>query len=99
MIAEQHVAVGATASEAQTADAERSVVDKITQEHGPPPVRWIRLECGEETLKVAVDVADDQDRQVAGGHVLKLKGRRWGRLEGVGKLPEAHKGLSQAGRS
>src|SRR5438477_4912560 len=87
VIAEQHVGVAAIASEAQAADAEHSVVDKIAQEHGAPPVRWITLKRGEQTLKVAVDVADDQDRQVAGGHVSMLVGKHWGRLEGLGKLP------------
>src|SRR2546427_7840551 len=86
VIAEQHVGVGAIASEAQTADAESSVVDKITQEHGAPPVRWIRLQCGEETLKVAVDIADDQDRQVAGGPFSMLVGWHCGRLVWSGHL-------------
>ena len=49
---------------AQRTDAEHPVVDEVTEEDRAPPVGGVRLEGLEQPLQVAMDVADDQDRQI-----------------------------------
>jgi hypothetical protein len=67
VVSEQDGAVGAVAGVAKGADAEKTVVDEVTEEDGPPLVRRIRVERLEKALEVAMDVADDQDGQVVRG--------------------------------
>jgi len=63
VVAEQHLAVRPVARKAKRADAEQAVVDQVAEEDRPPLVGGVRLQRGEESLDVAVDVADDEDGQ------------------------------------
>src|SRR5258708_4704377 len=77
VVAEQPRRVGAVAGVAQGAHPERPVVDEVAEEDRPPLGRRIRLERLEEAFEIAVDVPDDQDRQVLwtwGRHRTMLMG-------------------------
>ena len=82
MVAEQHHGVGAVAREAQGADAEGAVVDQVAEENRPPLGCGLGFERLEEALEIAVNVPDDEDRQIA----LTRYGHRT-MLIGPGKAP------------
>ena len=63
MVAEQDSRVGTVAGVAEAAYPEGAAVHQVAQEDGPPLVGRVGLQSLEEPLQVAVDVADDQDRQ------------------------------------
>jgi len=66
----------------QTSDAKRPVVDEVAEEDRAPVVGGIGLQRREETLDVAVDVADLPVLIV--GDVSMLTGSRQGGIGGVG---------------
>src|SRR6266581_1305607 len=68
VVAEKDGRVGAVASVPERADPKHSVVDEVSDEDGVPQIGWIRLQGFEEPLQVAVNVADDQDRQIVRSH-------------------------------
>src|SRR5260370_9147754 len=68
VIAHENRRVGAVAGISERADSERPVVDEVADENGVPPIGWIREQRFEEALEIAVDVTDDQDRQVFRSH-------------------------------
>ena len=72
VVAEDHGRVGAIARVAQGPDSKGPVVNEVAEEDRAPAVRWIGFEGVEQPLEVAVDVADDQDRQIVSGHFPML---------------------------
>src|SRR4029077_15748323 len=68
VIAEDDVGVRTVARVAHAADAEHAVVHEVTKEDRVPTFGGIRLQRDKEALDVAVDVADDQDWQIARSH-------------------------------
>src|SRR5215472_1556556 len=68
VIAKQDFGILAIARVSEAADTERAIVDQVAEEDRSPFLGRVRLERGEKTLEVAVDVADDQDRQIDRSH-------------------------------
>src|SRR5207248_8473173 len=73
VVAEQHLAVGAVARIAQGADSECAAVDQVAQEDCPPALGWVGSQRLEQPLQVAVDVADDQDREIGSGQSVRRR--------------------------
>src|SRR5260370_36407530 len=63
VVAQENRGVGAVAGISERADAEHPVVDEVADEHCVPLIGWIEAQRLEKALEIAVDVADDQDRQ------------------------------------
>src|SRR5260370_20770720 len=68
MVAEQDSGVGPVPRITQGADAEQPIVDEVAEEDRAPLTGRVGFQRLEEPLEVAVNVAGDQDRQVARSH-------------------------------
>src|SRR6266852_7801436 len=95
VVAHENRGVATVARVSERADTEHPVVDEVADENGVPLISWIRPQRLEEALEIAVDVTDDQDRQIFRSHSSPRPSTHRTMLT----LPSADRGVAQLGQS
>src|SRR2546425_1210185 len=96
VVAEEHRGVRPVTRVAEGADTEHPVINQVADEHRVPAVGWVGAERFEEPLEVAVDVPDEEDRQVLGSRPRAVEE---GGHRTMLTLPSAARGVAQPGQS
>src|SRR5438132_7205623 len=96
VVAEEHRGVRPVTRVAEGADTEHPVINQLADEHRVPAVGWIGAERFEGPLEVAVDVPDEEDRQVLGSRPRAVEE---GGHRTMLTLPSAARGVAQPGQS